>query len=69
MSLTQEHNFDKETQAMIVTFQISIEVPEPEDYSEIQMMKDDMRSILAEFEEVVAKKNYSLDDSDWEMDN
>lgn len=55
---------------MIVTFLVSIEIDEaPVDGTDVMEFKDEMHRILAEFEEIVAKKGYALDDSDWETDN
>ena len=51
---------------MIVTFTVSIEVEDVEDQ---ERFKSDMDAVQADIEEVVARRNYYLDNADWEETN
>jgi hypothetical protein len=51
---------------MLITFTVSIEVEECITLKESQVQAKDFDQILSDMEELVAKKNYDLDDSRWD---
>ena len=53
---------------MIITFTVSIEVEDKITLSETMKQAADFETILSDMEEVVAKKGYSLNDSEWEAE-
>ena len=52
---------------MLIEFTISIEV-EPEDKEELsEEQYKEMDQMCSDFEEIIAKKNYSLNEAVWQM--